>query len=78
MEKLLRRIVRNKVFLTVAIALAGGVLVALSPRMGQGVLILGSAIMLGSPWISYGIIIVIYRRKVVNYSEDEERARPSS
>ncbi|MGC9210443.1 MAG: hypothetical protein ACP5FT_04180 [Acidilobus sp.] len=71
MEKLLRRAVRNKVILTAVIAAVGAVLVSMSSTWGRWALILGSAIVLLSPWLSYGLIIVMYKDKVLRYEDDE-------
>ncbi len=70
-ERLLRRIVRNKIIMTVAIALAGGAMVALSPEEGRWLLWAGAAIMIASPWISYVLILALYREAVINYRDDE-------
>ncbi|ESQ24528.1 MAG: hypothetical protein JCHSAcid_10350 [uncultured Acidilobus sp. JCHS] len=72
MERLLRKAVRNKLIITFTIALIGGVLVGLSPRLGRVLLWVGSAVMLASPWISYVIVLKLYREKVLTYDEEDE------
>jgi len=71
-ERLLRKAVRNKLIITFTIALIGGVLVGLSPRLGRVLLWVGSAVMLASPWISYVIVLKLYGEKVLTYDEEEE------
>ena len=71
-ERLLRKAVRNKLIITFTIALIGGVLVGLSPRLGRVLLWAGSVIMLASPWISYIIVLKLYREKVLTYDEEDE------
>ncbi|MDT7866803.1 MAG: hypothetical protein RQ853_00060 [Acidianus sp.] len=72
MERLLRKAVRNKLIITFTIALIGGVLVGLSPRLGRVLLWAGSVVMLASPWISYIIVLKLYREKVLTYDEEDE------
>lgn len=64
-ERLVRKAVRDKLVITFSIAAAGGVLVAMSPRLGRAYLFLGAAIMLAAPWLSYLIILWLYRDKVL-------------
>lgn len=71
-ERLLRKAVRNKLIITFTIALIGGVLVGLSPRLGRVLLWVGSVVMLASPWISYVIVLKLYREKVLTYDEEDE------
>ena len=71
-ERLLRKAVRNKLIITFTIALIGGVLVGLSPRLGRVLLWVGSAVMLASPWISYVIVLKLYGEKVLTYDEEDE------
>jgi hypothetical protein len=71
-ERLLRKAVRNKLIITFTIALIGGVLVGLSPRLGRVLLWAGSVVMLASPWISYIIVLKLYREKVLTYDEEDE------
>ncbi|PVU68364.1 hypothetical protein DDW02_01255 [Acidilobus sp. SCGC AC-742_M05] len=72
MERLLRKAVRNKLIITFTIALIGGALIGLSPRLGRVLLWVGSAVMLASPWISYVIVLKLYREKVLTYDEEDE------
>ncbi|MCG2881672.1 MAG: hypothetical protein L7G91_03395 [Acidilobus sp.] len=72
MERLLRKVVRNKLIITFTIALIGGALIGLSPRLGRVLLWVGSAIVLASPWISYIIVLKLYREKVLTYDNKEE------
>jgi len=71
-ERLLRKVVRNKLIITFTIALIGGVLIGLSPRLGRVLLWVGSAVILASPWISYIIVLKLYREKVLTYDEEDE------
>jgi len=71
-ERLLRKVVRNKLIITFTIALIGGALIGLSPRLGRVLLWVGSAIVLASPWISYIIVLKLYREKVLTYDNKEE------
>ncbi len=71
-ERLARRAVRDQLLLTLAIAAVGGALVALSPREGRALLVFGSILMLLSPWISYAIIVKLYRPKIMNADEDQQ------
>ena len=71
-ERLLRKVVRNKLIITFTIALIGGALIGLSPRLGRVLLWVGSAIMLASPWISYIIVLKLYREKVLTYDNKDE------
>ena len=71
-ERLLRKVVRNKLIITFTIALIGGALIGLSPRLGRVLLWVGSAIMLASPWISYIIVLKLYREKVRTYDNKDE------
>lgn len=70
-ERLVRRVLRNKLLITAVIAAVGGVVVALSPELGTPLLWIGAAIMLASPWISYVLILAMYRDVVLQYREDE-------
>lgn len=70
-ERLVRRVLRNKLLMTASIAALGGVMVALSPELGRPLLWVGAAIMLASPWISYALILAIYRDVILQYREDE-------
>jgi len=71
-ERLLRKVVRNKLIITFTIALIGGALIGLSPRLGRVLLWVGSAVMLASPWISYIIVLKLYREKVLTYDNKDE------
>jgi len=71
-ERLLRRAVRNKLIITFTIALIGGVLISLSPRLGRVLLWVGSAVVLASPWISYFIVLKLYREKVLTYDNEDK------
>ncbi|MFP3312414.1 MAG: hypothetical protein RXN88_02710 [Acidilobus sp.] len=65
MERLARKAVRDMIIITFLIAVAGGALVALSPRTGKSLLFVGVAIMLAAPWISYLLILWTYKEKVM-------------
>jgi len=71
-ERLLRKAVRNKLIITFTIALIGGVLIGLSPRLGSALLWVGSAVVLASPWISYFIVLKLYREKVLTYDNEDK------
>lgn len=70
-KRLVRKVFRNKLLMTAAFAALGGLMVALSPEEGRWLLWAGATVMLASPWISYVLIMVIYRDAVLNYREDE-------
>jgi len=71
-ERLLRKVVRNKLIITFTIALIGGALIGLSPRLGSALLWVGSAVVLASPWTSYIIVLKLYREKVLTYDNKDE------